>query len=242
MRADTVPIIGVSLGHRHEKMAISVVERTYVSTGEIFNAVYYDGPYGRARFELREKVLAEYRLRHLERQGPPSCYSKVAQRIPEIIHEIGEDIILVVDITATGHPAYSLILGELSAALKGTRTRFTQCPITVSGVAGGVSKSPDVGYFVPRRDLISATQIVFDEERFKIAAGLDLADTLKEELTSFKQKANKPSDDLEGWREGKHDDLVLAVAAGIWACERFLRKDKSRSAGDSIRSPKCATV
>lgn len=56
MRADTVPIIGVSLGHRHEMTAISVLERTYVSTGEIFNAAYYDGPYGRARFELREKV------------------------------------------------------------------------------------------------------------------------------------------------------------------------------------------
>jgi hypothetical protein len=237
MRADTVSIIGVSLGHRHEKTAISLVERTYVSTGEIFNAVYYDGPYGRARFELREKVLAEYRLRHLERQGPPSCYSKVAQRIPEIVHEIGEDIILVVDITATGRPAYSLILGELSAALKGMRIRFTQCPVTVSGVAGGDSKSPDVGYLVPRRDLISATQIVFDEERLKIAAGLELAGTLKDELSNFKQKASKLSDDLEGWREGKDDDLVLAVAAGIWACERFLRKEESRPAGDFIRVP-----
>jgi hypothetical protein len=237
MRADTVPIIGVSLGHRHEKTAISVVERPYVSTGEIFNAVYYDGPYGRARFELREKVLAEYRLRHLERHGPPSRYSEVAQRIPEIVHEIGDDIILVVDNTATGRPAYSLILSELSAALKSTRIRFTQCPITVSGVAGGMSKSPDVGYLVPRRDLISATQIVFEKERLKIAADLELAGTLKDELSSFKQKPSKPSDDLEGWREGKDDDLVLAVASGIWACERFLRKEEFRPAGDFMRVP-----
>jgi hypothetical protein len=228
MRADTVPIVGGSLGRRHEKTAISVLERAYVSTGEIFNAVYYESPYGRARFEVRERILAEYRLRHLER--PPSRYSKVAQRIPEIVHKIGEDIILVVDITATGRPAYSLILGELSAALKGMRIRFTQCPVTVSGVDGGVSKSPDVGYLVPRRDLISATQIVFDEERLKIAAGLELAGTLKDELSSFKQKASKPSDDLEGRREGRDDDLVLAVAAGIWACERFLRKEESRPA------------
>jgi hypothetical protein len=181
MRADTVPIIGVSLGHRHEKAAICVLERAYVSTGEISNAVYYDGPHGRARFELREKVLAKYHLRHLERS--PSRYSEVAQRIPEIVHEIGEDRILVVDITATGRPAYSLILGELSSALKGTHIRFTQYPITVSGVAGGVRKSPDLGYLVPRRDLISATQIVFDEERLKIVAGLELAGTLKDELT-----------------------------------------------------------
>ena len=90
---------------------------------------------------------------------------------------------------------------------------------------------------VPRRDLINATQIVFDEERLKIAADLELAGTLKDELTSFKQRARLPSDDLEGWREGKHDDLVLAVASGIWACERFLRKEEFRPAGDFMRVP-----
>jgi hypothetical protein len=151
----------------------------------------------------------------------------VAQRIPEVAHKIGEDFILVVDITATGRPAYSLILGELAAGLKDTRIHFKHAPLTVSGVAGGVSQSPDVGYLVPRRDLISSTQILFDEGQLKIAEGLELAGTLRDELLAFKPKATQKPDDLEGWREGADDDLVLAVATSVWTAERFLRRRDS---------------
>jgi hypothetical protein len=220
-----IPIVGVSLGHRHERTGISVVERAYVPTGERFNHVTYDER-GWERHQTREHLCTQYAVRHLERHGPPSRYSKVAGRVPEIMREIGRDTIVVVDITAVGRPAYSLILSELSHALEGTSLRFKHCPITVSGIARGVSTSPDVGRIVPRRDLISATQILFDEGQLKIAEGLTLARTLRDELLAFKPKSNKP-DDLEGWREGKDDDLVLAVAVSLWAAERFMRKRDS---------------
>jgi hypothetical protein len=87
-----------------------------------------------------------------------------------------------------------------------------------------------VGQIVPRRDLISATQILFDEGQLKIAEGLSLAGALRDELLAFKPKAIKP-DDLEGWREGKDDDLVLAVAVSVWTAERFLRKRDSVPVG-----------
>jgi hypothetical protein len=228
MSTTPIPIIGASLGHRHEKTAISVTERAYASTGETFNTHHYEPGYGWPRLEAREGVKVEYRVRHLERH--PSRYASVAQRIPEVVNKIGEDFILVVDITATGRPAYSLILGELAAALKESRIHFKHGPITVSGVAGGVSQSPDVGYLVPRRDLITASQILFDEGQLKIAEGLELAGTLRDELLAFKPKANKP-DDLEGWRERPHDDLVLAVAVSVWTAERFLRKRDSVPVG-----------
>jgi hypothetical protein len=121
-----IPIVGVSLGHRHEKVAISVTERAYVSTGETFNATHYEPGYGWPRLEAREGVKVEYRVRHLERH--PSRYASVAQRIPEVVNKVGEDFILVVDITATGRPAYSLILGELAASLKDTRIHFKHPP------------------------------------------------------------------------------------------------------------------
>lgn len=161
MSTTSVPIVGVSLGHRHEKTAISVTERAYVPTGEQFTHVTRDEREWE-RHQTREQLATEYRVRHLERHGPPSRYSKVAGRVPEILRELGRDSILVVDITATGRPAYSLILSELSHALEATGLHFKHCPITVSGVAGGISKSPDAGYLVPRRDLISACQIAFD--------------------------------------------------------------------------------
>jgi hypothetical protein len=229
MKDTPVPIVGVSLGRRHERTAISVIERAYVPTGERFNHVSYDAR-GWERHQTREHLATEYRVRHLERHGPPSRYASVAGRVPEILKEIGRDTILVVDVTAAGRPAYSLILSELSHALEGTSLRFKHCPITVSGIAGGVSRSPDVGYLVPRRDLISACQIAFDEERLKIAEGLELASTLRDEMLAFKPKADKPGD-LEGWRERPHDDLVLAVAVSLWAAERFLRKRGSAPVG-----------
>jgi hypothetical protein len=229
MKDTPVPIIGVSLGHRHERTAISVTERAFVYTGERFNHVSYDER-GWERHQTMEHLSTEYRVRHLERHGPPSRYASVAGRLPEMLREIGRDFILVVDITATGRPAYSLILSELSHALEGTCLRFKHCPVTVSGIAGGVSKCPDVGQIVPRRDLISATQILFDEGQLKIAEDLSLAGTLRDELLAFKPKASKP-DDLEGWREGKDDDLVLAVAVSVWAAERFLRKKESMPVG-----------
>ena len=238
---DTIPIVGVSLGHRHEKTAISVIERAYMPTlrGEMFTTVHYDNPYRRARFEVREPVTLEYRVRHLERHGPPSRYSNVAQRIPEVLKEvttkIGDHVEFILDITAGGHPVYARIYQEIRRSLEESRILITYGPVTVTGIAGGVSKSPDVGWLVPRRDLISTAQMLFDEGQLKIAEGLELAQTLKRELLEF--KPNQKPDDLEGWREGKDDDLVLAVATSLWAVERFRPKKESRPVGDLIRVP-----
>jgi hypothetical protein len=56
-----------------------------------------------------------------------------------------------------------------------------------------------------------------------------LADTLRKELLNFKVKINISTahDSYEAWREGDHDDLVLAVAMACWCRERYLRKRDS---------------
>jgi hypothetical protein len=100
----------------------------------------------------------------------------------------------------------------------------------VSGLTGGVSHSPGAGWIVPRRDLVSAALLLFEQDQLKIAQGLNLAQTLTEEFTNFKLKPD-PKDDLEGWRIAQNDDLVLCVAMSVWAAERFLRKKDSVPAG-----------
>jgi hypothetical protein len=226
---NTIPIVGVSLGHRHEKTAISITERAYVlaSPGERFNERHH------GVLEAHEEVGVEYRVRHLERHGPPSRYAKVAERLPEIAHTLILEagfFILVVDVTATGRPVYALITQERRLGLEGNGIRYGHCPITVTNVAAGASKGPDVGWLVPRRYLISASQILFDEGQLKIAEGLDLAGALRDELLAFKPQAARP-EDLGTWRIGKDDDLVLAVATSVWAAERFLRKADSVPVG-----------
>ena len=118
----------------------------------------------------------------------------------------------------------------LAELVSEARSYAKPCPITVTGIAGGVSHSPDAGWLVPRRDLVSAALLLFESDQLKIAEGLSLAGTLTEEFTNFKPKPD-PKDDLEGWRLAKNDDLVLSVAMSVWAAGRFLRKVDSLPVG-----------
>ena len=224
MRTDPFPIVGVELGARMENTAISVTERVYVPTGERFNATRHDHRRGRERIEARERVSVEYRVRHLERRSAPVRYKGVAERVAEIVSAVGE-CGLIMDLTRTGRPVHALIM----RAVIGSGVRVSQCPITVTGEHGAVSHSPDVGYLVPRRDLVSAALLLFEQEQLKIAEGLDLAGTLTREFADFTPKT--PKEELEGWRLGRNDDLVLAVAMSVWATERFVRKEDSVPAG-----------
>ncbi len=226
MSTEPLPIVGVELGARMENTAISVTERAYVlaSPGERFTAARYDHRAGRSRLEARERVSLEYRVRHLERRSPPVRYKGVAERVGELAKAVGECIVAV-DLTRTGRPVHTLIM----RAVDESGVRVSYCPITVTGEHGAVSHSPDVGMLVPRRDLVSAALLLFEQEQLKIAAGLDLASTLTSEFEGFKSRA--PKEELEGWRLGRNDDLVLAVAMSVWAAERFLRKRDSVPAG-----------
>ncbi len=219
-----MPIVGVELAARMENTALSVTERAYVPTGDRFNAMQYDHRAGRQRLESREKVAIEYRVRHLERRSPPVRYRGVAERVAELVRAVG-DCVVAMDLTRTGRPVHSLIM----RAIRKTGVSVKHCPIAVTGEFGAVSHSPDVGWLVPRRDLVSSALLLFEQEQLKIAEGLDLARTLTREFEGFKPKA--PKEELEGWRLAPNDDLVLAVAMSVWAAERFLRKEDSVPTG-----------
>ena len=242
MRTEPLPIIGVELGARMENTAISVTERAYVlaSPGEQFTKAVHDHYRGgRSRLEARDKVSVEYRVRHLERRSPPVRYKGVAERVAELVRTVGK-CDLIMDLTRTGRPVHTLIMRAVGEAIKdtGSGARIAQCPITVTGEFGAVSHSPDVGWLVPRRDLVSAALLLFEQEQLKIAEGLDLAGTLMREFEDFKPKA--PKEELEGWRLGRNDDLVLAVAMSVWAAERFLPKEDSVPVG-GLGVPKAAS-
>ena len=61
--------------------------------------------------------------------------------------------------------------------------------------------------------------------RFKLPRTLPLRGVLVEEMRNFKVKINTSTahDIYEAWREGDHDDLVLAVALPLWTAETFLK-------------------
>ncbi len=78
-------------------------------------------------------------------------------------------------------------------------------------------------YRVPKRDLIGVTQVLLQSGRLKIAAALPEAAQLTKELLNFKVKIDPQTahDSYSAWREGIHDDLVLALSLACWMGERY---------------------
>jgi hypothetical protein len=64
----------------------------------------------------------------------------------------------------------------------------------------------------------AAGEVPFHTGTLKVAEGLDLWPSLKEELLTFRRKISLKAahDSYEHWRETDHDDLVLATALACW--------------------------
>jgi hypothetical protein len=65
-------------------------------------------------------------------------------------------------------------------------------------------------------------QVCLQAGRLKIASALPEAATLTKELQDFQMKITLATghDSYGAWREGAHDDLVLALACALWCGER----------------------
>lgn len=114
---------------------------------------------------------------------------------------------LVADRTGVGRPVVDVLrAAELS-------------PVTITG--GDVVTQDGRDFRVPKRDLVSAVQVLLQSERLKIARALPEASMMTGELLAFKVSINLRGHDSYGndagqWRENPHNDLVLAVALACW--------------------------
>jgi hypothetical protein len=99
-----------------------------------------------------------------------------------------------------------------------THAKVGAVAITLHG-GSSVTRDPQrAGFRVPKRDLVTVTQVLLQNGRLKVAASLPEAETLRRELLNFRVKIDPQTahDSYEHWREGDHDDLVLAVSMGAW--------------------------
>jgi hypothetical protein len=86
-------------------------------------------------------------------------------------------------------------------------------------IHGGQTESKSDGYWnVPKRNLVGAVQVPLQTGKLKIAQQLPDTQVLVAELQNFRVKITEAANDTyAAWREGMHDDLVLAVALACWA-------------------------
>jgi hypothetical protein len=89
------------------------------------------------------------------------------------------------------------------------------CPIRTVMITDGNFENYESGHYcVPKRDLITGLQVILQRGGLKIAEGMG---ELKELLAAMQVKIDlKGNEQYGSWREGEHDDLVLAVALACW--------------------------
>jgi hypothetical protein len=159
-----------------------------------------------------------YSARHLQRWALGTSYVEIAQETAELAEAMalawrGVDVWLAFDLTGVGRPVWDLLKRECMPHVQ-------LVPIMITG--GDTEARDGSVWHVPKRNLVGTTQVTLQTGRLKIASALPEATTLTRELQNFQMKITVTTghDTYGAWREGTHDDLLLAVACALWCGER----------------------
>lgn len=190
--------IGVDLGQARDWTAFVLASRTKTPQGNAFAVDHLERwrelKYTKIVELVRDRVTA---LNVWPPQGGPKPRITVA-----------------VDFTGPGRPVADMFAAaDLGATLE---------LITITG-GDNATRGEAGDWRVPKRDLAAVVQIALQDGRLKFANALPLTETLVQELQNFRVKISLSGHDSYGagadWRDGNHDDLVLATALAVWAGE-----------------------
>jgi hypothetical protein len=145
--------------------------------------------------------------------APGTPYPEIIRTVAERVNAAGfKSSPIAVDLTAVGRQF-------LEQCWKARAGLNVQALAVTAGLA--VQKAEDGTTLVPKRDLVMALQLALQGRRLKIPADLPQADLLTAELSSFRLRTVPLSETATvEWREGRHDDLVFAVALAVWFAEK----------------------
>lgn len=78
---------------------------------------------------------------------------------------------------------------------------------------------------VPSQELAATVQVFLQWRRLQVSRTLPQTATLVRETTAFQLKTTASrKEKLDAWRQGRHDDLVLAAAVEPWLGENAMRR------------------
>lgn len=221
--------VGLDLGQSSDPSALAVIERSEATPAAGPTAPSSPpassglslGTRPRAALPAPAPRPAGGRLdvRHLHRYPLGTPYPAIVEDVaalmarPELASPAGRPR-LVVDATGVGRPVADLFLRARMAAVVN--------PLTITG--GDTWRREGGSFWVAKKLLVSTVQAALQTGRLKVVPGLELAELLKKELINFQVKISLDANEQFGaWREGQHDDLVLAVAMATWVAENVTR-------------------
>jgi hypothetical protein len=156
-----------------------------------------------------------YEVPHLARFPLGTPYPEVVQQFVALVQTPAlRGCFIAADQTGVGRA----VVDMLTDAMKGqVLCQFTG--ITITG--GHQVTAADDGFHVPKKELVATLQVLLQTRRLRVARSLPEAGVLVKELENFRVKITESAHETFGaWREGQHDDLVLAVAMAAWVGER----------------------
>jgi hypothetical protein len=225
--------LGLDLGQARDYSALAILEEQLYVGDAWANEVLHQQDYekGLSAGWVSPSALSPYRVgqalrlaheygrpaepplavRHLQRFTLGTKYGDVVSEVAKVVRSESlrhMPAVLLVDKTGVG----AAVLDSFTHAGIGA------VAITLHG-GSSVTRDPQrAGFRVPKRDLVTVTQVLLQNGRLRVAAGLPEAETLKKELLNFRVKIDPKTahDSYEHWRESEHDDLVLAVSMAAW--------------------------
>ena len=166
----------------------------------------------------------DLKVGYLRRFPPGTPYASIAREVERLLADerlAGAPI--VVDVTAVGAGVLDLF--------RELYPRPDMVPVVIT--AGHTAEwGPAATWRVPKKDLVTGLQLLLQDRRLHISAGLPEADLLSKELVHFRARPKLGADPQQvEWREGQDDDLVLAVALACW---QVSQTPLSRESGFSV--------
>jgi hypothetical protein len=200
--------MGVDLGQSNDHTAIAVLRRVqYFRTDDA---------------SVREPRWVEhkpsiYQLGYLERVPLRTTYPAIVAHVQRLLRQpmFAGQIDLCIDQTGVGAPIADL---------------FKSAGVAFAGVmiTGGDSESSEGNvYKVPKMTLVSRLQALLHEGRLQIQSELPEAAELVRELQDFRIHFTESGHMTFGAREGKHDDLVLALAMAAWRSTKNITRTRA---------------
>lgn len=154
-----------------------------------------------------------YRLRALHRFPLGTAYTTLVDQITSRVKRqpLAGRTRLAVDTTGVGAPVVDLFRDQLPCT-----TTLYAITITAGAAVTGSGEHPHV----PKRDLISTTTVVLEQQRLRIAASLRETETLIDELINYRRTTSEQGHDSYAPASSRgHDDLVLALTLATWVGE-----------------------
>lgn len=203
MRRPDVYTLGVDIGQARDFTAIGALRRVPMWTGETKDD-YEPGTLNQRRLYRYED---RFHLGLLERMPLHTPYAAIGTRVGEILHRANATATAVIDQTGVGRPVVE---------------QMQSLPIVPVTITSGQGTNCDYdGWKVGKKVLVSNAQVLLQNGRLVVAKGLPLVEEFVREMLAFKVKLSAAGNQsFEAWREGVHDDLVLAVCLAAWWAAR----------------------